>query len=242
MYGHVNNPWWVPTRARRKELIDSPDHPLEDFRQSFRDIRTINRLFGGTAVVLTRLSRLVGSSREKLTVLDVGTGSADIPRALMQWARERGISIRMTASDANPKVLRFAQADGPEDPDFRFVVCDATALPFENESFDYVLSSLTFHHFDDGMAGDALREMCRVARRAVIVNDLRRAYLPAALIWLVTRALGMNRLTRHDGPLSVLRSRTMREFRDLATLSGPWEPELYGHPFWRAAIVLRKAG
>jgi SAM-dependent methyltransferase len=235
---HFSREWWIPQRAGQDELIDSLDQPTDDFRQSFNDLRTINRLFGGISLVLARLSSLVQiRPTETISVLDVGSGSADIPSALLKWGRNRGGRFRVTATDINPTVLAFAQPD----PDLELATCDAASLPFAADSFDYVLSSLTFHHFEDDLAVRALREMHRVARRAVVINDLRRAYLPAALIWIVTRALRMNRMTRHDAPLSVLRSRTIDEYRLLIERSGI-QADVFRHPFWRVAVVARKAG
>lgn len=157
----------------------------------------------------------------------------------MRWAKARGKTLRIVAADSNPKALQVAKTGG--EPDLSFVLCDARGLPFRDDSFDYVLSSLTFHHFDDSTAAVALGEMLRVARRGIIVNDVRRAYLPALLIWLLTRILGMNRLTRHDAPLSVMRARTLDEYRQLARISGLLDARVYRHPFWRAAIVAGKA-
>jgi ubiquinone/menaquinone biosynthesis C-methylase UbiE len=234
----ITKHWWIPNRKRDKELIDSFNQPDDDFRNSFRDLELINRCLGGVAVVLRELERLLPSSLQPVSVLDVGTGAADIPRALIRWARHRGQALSVVALDANEMALSIAQSHRAER--LRFILADGTALPFRDESFDFVLSSLTLHHFDDGPAVRVMGEMRRVARRGVIVNDLRRGYLPAALIWIVTRLTGMNRLTRHDGPLSVLRSRTVEEYRQLATQSGLVSAEVHKHPFWRAAIVARK--
>jgi hypothetical protein len=79
--------------------------------------------------------------------------------------------------------------------------------------------------------------MQRVARRAIVVNDLRRGYLPAGLIWLVTRLACMNRLTKHDAVLSVLKSRTVREYRALAEMAGLSSAEIKARPFWRVSLV-----
>ena len=230
---------WIPVRATTKEFIDTPDQPLDALRETFRDVRTVNRFLGGTSLVLAHIAELVGNSKAPVSILDVGTGTGDIPRALLKWAKRRGVPLHIVASDASPAVLGLA-TEAREDPNLVFAVCDAISLPFKNEKFDFVVSSLTFHHFDDATARQALSEMNRVASRALIVNDLRRAYLPAALIWLLTRILGMHRLTRHDAPLSVLRARTLGEYKTLAKESHLPECRIYRHAFWRAAIVARK--
>jgi hypothetical protein len=94
-------------------------------------------------------------------------------------------------------------------------------LPFDRHACDVVLLSMTLHHFDEAEQVVVLREAARVARRAVIVNELERCtpnYLGARLL-AGTRWRG-NRLTRHDGPMSVLRAFTMNELRDLAAAAG----------------------
>src|SRR5262249_61450111 len=60
------------------------------------------------------------------------------------------------------------------------VCARALELPFRDHSIDLVMCSQILHHFDDDGAGEFLREMHRVARRAVIVSDLRRSWSAAA--------------------------------------------------------------
>lgn len=236
-----SDPWWAPHRSHESEWIDSFDQPPEDLRRCFLDIQRINRLFGGTNVIVRHMGALVGQSREPHSVLDVCTGSADIPRFLIESTRKRGTSLSIVCLDASDRVLKIARDENRREASLQFINADALALPFQDGSFDFVLSSLAMHHFDDSSAGRILLEMNRVARRALVVNDLRRGYLPAGLIWLITRLLRMNRLTRHDASLSVLRSRTMREYEELVRKTGFVDAKVFKHPFWRAAIVVRKA-
>ncbi|HEY0867177.1 MAG TPA: methyltransferase domain-containing protein [Fimbriimonas sp.] len=224
----------VPSRSAGIELIDSYEHSGRDFLASFRDIRKINRYLGGCAVVRKRIRPYLGA---RTSVLDVGTGLADIPADLVRWGTRRGREIRVVGLDANPKILAAARR---ETQGVALMKASAHALPFPDGSFDVVVSSLTFHHFDEPAAAAALREMVRVARRVVIVNDLQRGYLPAALIWLVTRVARMHFLTRHDAPLSVLRSLTPPEYERLARGSGFLDARVYRHPFWRVAVVVGK--
>ena len=61
------------------------------------------------------------------------------------------------------------------------------------------------HHFADDDAICLLRAMHRVARRVVVVADLRRSWIAAVGIWAASFALGFHPVSRHDGVLSVLR-------------------------------------
>ena len=235
----LNRSILAPGRLNRAELIDATDVSGDDLERSFSDIRKINRFLGGIAVVRRELDRLVSPS-ESSSLLDLGTGTADIPLYLIKRARSQGGCIRATVLDANDKIAHLARQQSSGDPDIRVVTGDASALPFADQSFDFVTCSLTFHHFSDAVAIKTLREMNRVARVALIVNDLQRGYLPAGLIWLVTRLTMMHRLTRHDAPLSVMRSRTLAEYSDLAALAGFSNAEVRRHPFWRASLVVSK--
>jgi len=239
MYGEIlpcrpSRRFWEPPRATREELIDRFDHPAEDFRASFQDIRRINRYLGGSAVVKRHLEDL--DLEGHVSILDVATGSGDIPLELIRWGRRRGLDLHFTVLDANPRVLEMASRE----PALRVVQASAAELPFAGRSFDVVLCSLTFHHFEESFAAHVLTEMHRIARRAVIVNDLRRGYLPASLIWLVTRLTRMHPLTRHDAPLSVMRSRTLAEYRALAYRAGLPGARVVAHPFWRAGLEVRR--
>ena len=88
---------------------------------------------------------------------------------------------------------------------------DARRLPFADGSVDVVTCSQLLHHFEDAEIPVILRELDRVARRAVVIGDLRRSWVAALGFWLVSWPLGFHRVTRHDGVTSVLRGFTARE-------------------------------
>src|SRR5262249_21015004 len=101
--------------------------------------------------------------------------------------------------------------------------------------------SLAFHHFGYDRCVSLLREMDRIAARGFIMNDLRRDRVACGLIWAVTRLVGANRLTRHDAPLSVLRSYTLSEYRQMVHDAGIAQATVRAVPMYRAVIVGRKA-
>jgi hypothetical protein len=82
-----------------------------------------------------------------------------------------------------------------------------------------------------------ISEMMRVAGRGYLLMDLRRSWIAYALIYLLTRICTRNRLTRYDGPLSVLRAFTPGELADLARRAGAAHFTLTREPFW--LIVLQ---
>lgn len=227
----------VPQRRDCREWLDDPASlPSVDLSKNLQDIRRLNRWLGETSIVLRYLQRLLGSP--PATLLDVATGSGDIPLHAFIWATASNLDLTVTGLDSSQEVLNEARArcGGA----VRLVTGDARQLPFEENTFDIVTSSLALHHFDPDDAVLALSEMWRVARGAVLVVDLVRSYPAYAGTWLATRIVARNRITRHDGPLSVLRSYTPTESLDLARAAGLVNPLVTAHVPFRQALVAIK--
>ena len=210
-------------RTHTLELLDQLGHRVQagELRGNLRDIRRANRWFGGTRAVVTTLTPLLSAQHPMtpLSILDVATGSADIPIALASWAEREGCSLRLVATDLQPDVLAVAnEAVGTSG----IVVeqADALDLPYPDGSFDVVTLSLALHHFEPDDAIRVLGEMGRVARQMMVVNDLERSWAGYAGAWLFGRLLTSNQMTRNDAPLSVRRAYTQPEALALAHAAG----------------------
>jgi len=215
------------SRSSQPELLDdltiaSTPGARAELADNLRDIRRANRWFGGTGAVLRTVMPLVrdltGQS-DPVRILDVATGSADIPLAIAHQSERAGWPVELVATDIAPDVLAVAR--GAARPGRISVeAADALALPYADGAFDIVILSLALHHFepDDGLR--ALQEMRRVGRHALIVNDFERSRSGLAGAWLFAHGLSRNRMTRHDAPLSVRRSYTLAEAHALARAAG----------------------
>ncbi len=211
----------TPERIYEEELLDLGEGTDEDVRQNLVDLRRINRLLGGTRVVLDALQQsLNGGNGERLSLLDVGTGSADIPTEVCRWCRERGIEPFVAALDLSERNLRITRNDLTSEPALSFVRADALSLPFAARSFDYVTASLFLHHFRDEDVVRLLADFAGVARHGIIVNDLVRNLVPYYFSRVTGRFLATSFLTRSDGPVSVLRGFTAKELGALAEQAG----------------------
>jgi ubiquinone/menaquinone biosynthesis C-methylase UbiE len=197
-----------------QELLDGPLDDPAALSGNLRDLRRINRLTGGATLSL----RAVRALGDAATLLDVGTGAADIPALLLADARRRGTRLDVTATDSRQEVLDAAQAARPglaNLPGLRFELADGRALPYPGASFDVSHSSLVLHHLERPDAIAFLRELRRVSRLGIVVNDLARGRLAWIGAWLITHTLAASRYTRHDGPLSVRRAWTREEMDGL---------------------------
>jgi ubiquinone/menaquinone biosynthesis C-methylase UbiE len=211
----------TPKRIYVEELLDAGEGTDDDVAQNLSDLRRINRFLGGTKVVLEALSSyLAEHDTNNLSLLDVGTGSADIPTAVAGWCGARGIKPLMAALDISERNLRIARTRLGIGPEVKLVRADSLRLPFADASFDFVTASLFLHHFKDEDVVRLLADFARVARRAVIINDLVRNMIPYYFARLAGPVLATSFLTRYDGPVSVLRGFTVDEMKSLAEQAG----------------------
>src|SRR5262245_37875970 len=202
--------------AGTAELLDGPLDDLDAVAGNLRDLRRFNRAFG---LRLSRkaLARLTGDA-DPLHLIDVGTGGADVPIALLADAARAGRSLCVTAVDSSADVLAAAAIARPTIGRIRgleLAVGDGTALPYSDGSFDIAHSSLVLHHLEPPEALAMLREMARVARHGVVVNDLVRGWLYWASAWVISHTITRNPLTRADAPVSVRRAYSRAEMRQL---------------------------
>ena len=199
----------TPPRKRGFEFLDSPDIDPRIVRRSLADVARANALFGGMNAALDELMDVLGQVPRDATLLDVGTGLGDIPCRAREEARRSGIQLTTIGLDSALELAAASQCS------IDFAVCaDALRLPFADNSIDIVMCSQVLHHFAGRQASELLREMDRVARVRVIVSDIRRSWIAAAGLWLVSFPLRFHAVSRHDGVVSVLRGFTPTELAD----------------------------
>lgn len=199
----------TPPRMRGIEILDDPDVDPELVTRSISDVVRANALFGGLGSAIDELKEALRAVPHEATLLDVGTGLADIPCRAREVARWRGVELTTVGLDSAMELARASR------PLLTLTVCgDALRLPFADHSVDIVMCSQVLHHFvgDDSLR--FLREMNRVARVRVIVSDLRRSWIAAAGIWLMSFPLRFHAVSRHDGVVSVMRGFTRGELVD----------------------------
>jgi SAM-dependent methyltransferase len=204
------------------ELLDGRLDDPAALVGNLRDLRRINRWLGGVALTSAGIDALAAHRRD-LTVLDVGTGGADIPLALLVAAPRRGRTVRVVGLDNRPEVLAAAAIAAPAvatTDGLTMQLGDGRSLPYPDDAFDVVHASLVLHHLDGDEGPAVLREMARVARLGIVVNDLHRSRLAWIGAWLLGHVLTTNRYTRHDAPLSVRRAYRVDEALDLVRATG----------------------
>lgn len=228
-------------RSSREELMDDPATPDDELREALAQLTVINRRLGGYRPSIEGIAALVPRGQRSLDVLDVGGGSVDVGRAVIDWARRRRLELRWTSIDLTEASVAHARELSSAYPEITCRREDLFELSADSR-FDIVHGSLVLHHFAGAAASRALETMWRLARWGVVINDLHRHPLAYHSIRWLTRTLSRNRLIRNDAPLSVLRAFRREDWSELATTAGCPSPEVEWRWAFRWQCVFRRSG
>jgi SAM-dependent methyltransferase len=221
------------------EIMDRPGNEEKLLRADLRVLEDINRFLGGYRIPLHYLWKFLDplQSAKALTILDLATGAADVPRAIATWARAQLVKVEITAVDGNPEILRIARENAADWPEIHVEQQDLLALPYPAASFDVVLCSLALHHFSEADAVAILRSINHIARGGWIINDLRRNRLAIGLSKLMAHTIITNPIARFDAPASCERAFTIAEWRAMAARAGMDHFTISRHRFFRMALA-----
>jgi SAM-dependent methyltransferase len=229
----------TPGRRHDPELMDAPGLPESEVAGAYEVLGKVNRQLGYLSSMRHELRRCLdedfpgGASR--IRVLDLGSGSGDIPRDLRDRLASRAIAGIVVALDHDPTAVKLARR-GPLD----VVRGDALRLPFADGSVDLVTAIKFAHHFSGDALAALVAEMARVAARRVVVLDIRRHWLAYWGFVAWSRIWTRNRLVRFDGPLSVLRAFTAAELIALTTSLPAFEWTVRSYAGFQLALVGRR--
>ncbi len=208
-------------RSDQKEMMDLPGIPAPLLEEDLKNLRTINFCLRASRGLLWCLERLLSTpGSDPFSILDVGTGSGDLPMAIVRWAKRRGLSAGVVGLEPHPVTATIARRQTQCSPEITIVRGDGFNPPFSSRSFDFVFASQLLHHFSESEIVTLLKIWSRLARRAVLVGDLIRHPLAYQGIRLLTRFFTRNEMTRTDAPLSVQRSFTLQEWKELFNHTG----------------------
>lgn len=220
------------------ELMDRPQPVSAELECDLRNLRQLNRFFGSYRLVRRFLRRWIKPG-DCLRIADLATGSGDIPRLVVDYARSIGATVKVDAVDQQSSTLEIASRLSVDYPEISFV--ESNILEWQPpEPCDIVLCSLALHHFSEADAVRLLRRARQLSRKYVLVSDLRRGYLAKIGVYLLTALIFREPMTRYDAKVSAERAFSFHEIRDLAG-QADWTD--FGHgkfAFGRQAIWLER--
>ena len=208
-------------RSHRLEYIDTGNYTAEEYEGCIGELQFVNRWMGDAHTLKATLLREIEEKRlQSFSVLDVGAGSGELLRIAATWARQTNRRLRAVGLELNERSAESIVEESNHFDEISSVRGDALELPFPAAQFDYVICSLFTHHFVDEQVVQILREMSRVAKRRIFVIDLHRHPIAYLLYTTLGKLVLHNRLLRHDGALSILRSFKVDEMLELAQRAG----------------------
>ena len=216
--------------------MDRPQPVSAELEADLRNLRQLNRYFGSYRLIEYFLRKWIapGSS---VRVLDLATGSGDIPRFVVDYGRKIGAAVTVHAVDQQRSTLEIARSLSADYPEIDFRQGDVLSFA-PHENYDVVLCSLALHHFSEPDAIALLRRCRELSAKYVLVSDLRRGPLAILGVYLLTALIFREPMTQIDARRSAERAFSFDEFRSLAERAG-WKN--FGHArfaFARQAIWL----
>ncbi len=206
-------------RNRTPELMDDPAVDAGDHRTALRELARLNRVTKIDGLIWNEVRPLAARCARPLRLLDVATGSADLPIQLAARARAEGLAIELHGCDISPVAIDAARANvqkAGEEVSLQRIDVLTEPLP---ERFDVAHCGLFLHHFDPPQVEHILRSMSRAAS-TVIVQDLRRTRLGLAMAWAVPRVLSRSKIVQIDAVRSVHGAYTLEEMGGMAKRAG----------------------
>jgi len=212
------------------EMMDRPQPVSSELERDLQRLRQLNRWFGSYRLVSDFMRRWI-TPGARMRIVDLATGSGDIPRLIIDYARKSGAHVEIDALDRQPATLQIARTLSSRYPEISYH--EANILEWNGiQDYDVALCSLVLHHFSDEDAVNVLRRCRELSKTFVLVSDLRRGFLLRVGVRLLTAVIFREPMTRFDARLSAERAFSFSEMRRLAVWAG-WKK--FGHKKFRFA-------
>lgn len=209
------------------EMMDRSDPDPKILEEDLQNLQTINQWLGSYRLIHQEMKLFFEHVKksETCTILDFCTGSADIPRVIIDWARAHQQKVRIVATDFNPFMVKLARKQSSHYPEMTIESANLLAPSYSDASFDLVMCNLALHHFSTMDAIAALKQMWRIAKFGILINDLHRNRVMSFCAKHFIPFFTKNSMTQFDAYLSTRRAFTGDELLRLAFHAGipsPW--------------------
>ena len=227
-------------RATQPEFLDSKDCDPQLAYSSYRLMKWVNRFGGGAKAVMNYLAReisLNGNSR-CIKILDIGSGTCDIPLAILKWARNRPQNIEFTCLETNQTALKIATENIKRSGFDAIELKDKSIFEFDcRQHFDYAVGSMFFHHFQDEQILNLIKKLRSYMVNSILINDLRRNLMSYTCCRIL--ACSFSKGLKHDVLLSIRKGFKSEELSHLLSRIEDAQVEVKTYGISRLATVIR---
>ncbi len=199
------------TRSTQSELMDDPNISDTLLYKNLKELDLLNRYLGGYSNSIEGIKQLVTDKQKVYRIVDLGCGSGDVLKFIARWARLNNFQVLLTGVDKNKNAVKYLTEQSSEYPEINGVVSDYKEYFEKTPNIDIVHCSLFCHHLNDDEVLELFIYFRIYAAKGFVVNDLQRSKVAYYCVWLFTRILNGSTLSKHDGPVSVLRAFTHHE-------------------------------
>ena len=193
-------------RSDRTEIMDDLEMEGDLLSRSLAKLDWINKWLGGNSVTLNAVDALIIDipKEQTIKIVDIGSGSGDMLRLVMDRLRKQGRSAEILGMDANDFTVNYARRESADYPEIKYQTAYVSEETFENLEYDILLGTLFLHHLKDDDIIDVMKIGTQKAKVGVIINDLHRSQIAYFLFNLLTLFIP-NPMIRQDGLTSILR-------------------------------------
>jgi 2-polyprenyl-3-methyl-5-hydroxy-6-metoxy-1,4-benzoquinol methylase len=194
-------------RTLDPEIMDDFSLTGETLREALDKISSINKWLGGNRLIIKSIEELIKNKQfsAPITIVDVGCGNGDMLRAIADYAKQNHLKVKLIGIDANAFTIDYAIKCSATYAEISYLCLDIFSEEFKAIKYDYLLCTLTLHHFSNQEISDLLNLFYKNAAFGVVINDLQRSKLAYRLFQLVAVVFNLNDMNRKDGLTSILR-------------------------------------
>jgi 2-polyprenyl-3-methyl-5-hydroxy-6-metoxy-1,4-benzoquinol methylase len=204
-------------RSQDKEMLDAMTPPIGELRKAMHHIAWTNRVFLNNWLIGCYVKKLIGHA-SKASVLDIGTGIADIPKYLVQKLNKKDRVVIATGIDIDQQVLTLAREYVEDTPSVTII--EKPLKEIADNQFTVAVMSQMLHHLTPEEAVAMLRTAHTKVTNGIIISDFIRSRFNYYLAkWSIALTFG-SKFNKSDGPLSILRSYTDSEIKHMLHQAG----------------------
>lgn len=205
-------------RTLAPEIMDDFSLEGEELQAALDQIARINQLLGGNKLTLHGIKQLLKKidSSKTIKIADIGCGNGDMLRMLAKFAKKNNLKFKLIGIDANAFTIKYAQNLSKEYSNIQYYCEDIFSPEFESLKYDIVLCTLTLHHFTNVEILNIITTFNKNVEIGIIINDLHRSKLAYHLFELICVLFSLNKMSREDGLISILRGFKKSELEEFS--------------------------
>jgi hypothetical protein len=197
--------------ARGNEILDIYDLSPAELKKVYNFIERVNRFYGGRRVIRKFLEHEVSNNRvaDNICILDLASGSCDIPIYISEWAMTKGIRMEYTCLEKNKCIVKETNDKINTD---KIKVLENDVFFYKPEKmYDYVTVSMFMHHLNIREIIEVINKYREITKIAFVINDLLRSPVFYLMAWF--RTIFSSAVVKNDARLSIKNGFTIKEIK-----------------------------